>query len=117
MVGHMPKEVREGLDAARKQAQRTARRMRIEVGGQSFTILRYWNTGFAVDAEAAPNLRGLADLYEGSRHVAHCLIVACGEEAGEMVYEFKRNTATLDGPPADFVRDDAAPSGYLTRPA
>lgn len=115
MVGYLPKEVREGLEAARKRAQRKTSRMRIEVGGESFTVLRYWDTGLALEGEV-PHLRGLADLYEGGRHVAQCLIVASAEEAGEMVFEFKRNTAAVDRPPADFVRDEAAPAGLLPRP-
>ncbi len=116
MVGYMPKEVRDGLDAARKQKARTRRRMKIQVGGESFAILRYWDTGFAVEADTAPIQRGLADLYEEERLVANCLIVASAEEAGETVYEFKRNTRALDRPPADFVRDEEAPAGYLSAP-
>lgn len=116
MVGYMPKEVRDGLEAARKRGTKDRSRLRIKVGGESFTILRYWDTGFAVDAGTIPSLRGRADLYDGSRHVAQCLIVASAEEAGETVYEFKRSTKPLEGPPADFVRDDTAPAGYLARP-
>jgi hypothetical protein len=114
MVGYLPKEVREGLDAARKSAQRRRGRLRLEVGGESFTILRYWDSGFAVDAEDAPRVRGLADLYDGGRHLAQCLIVASSEEEGEMVYEFKRNTAATDRAPLDFARDEEAPAGLIT---
>lgn len=117
MVGYMPKEVREGLEAARKREQRKRGRMRLEVGGESFTVLRYWETGLAVDAENAAHLRGLADLYDGGRHVAQCLIVASEEDGDEVVFEFKRQTAAGDQPPVDFVRDEAAPAGFLPRPA
>lgn len=102
MVGYMPKEVREGLEAARKREQRKRGRMRLEVGGESFTVLRYWETGLAVDAENAAHLRGLADLYDGGRHVAQCLIVASEEDGDEVVFEFKRQTAAGRPAPCRF---------------
>ena len=117
MVGYMPKEVREGLDAARRTAQRKRGRMRLEVGGESLTVLRYWDDGLAVGADEAAHVRGLADIYDGPRHVAQCLIVASSEAHGEMVYEFKRNTAAQDRPPVDFVREEEPVSGLLTHRA
>lgn len=117
MTDYLPKEVREGLEAARKREQRKRSRMRIEVGGESFTILRYWDTGFAVESDTAPHMRGLADLYEGKRHVAQCLIVASAEESGETVFEFKRHTTALERPPADFVREESVAAGLLPSPA
>ena len=65
--------------------------------------------GFALDADDAPHLRGLVDLYDGARHMSQCLIVASAEEAGEMVYEFKRETPALDAAPLDYQRDPDAP--------
>lgn len=113
MVGYLPRELREELETARRTAQRPRGRMRLDVGGQTFTILRYWHTGFAVDAQQAPRLRGLVDLYDGRQHVAQCLILASAEDAGEMVYEFKRQTAALDAPPQDFAREESAPIALL----
>lgn len=108
MTEFLPRELREGLEAARRGKAGEKRRMRLEVGGQSFTILRYWEDGFSLAAEDAPRLRGLVDLYEGPQHLGQCLIVATGEEAGEMSYEFKRNRSVADQPAADFVREERA---------
>lgn len=115
MSEYLPKEVREGLERARKRAAIRRSRLRVKAGDQTFTILRHWEKGFALDAENAPHLRGFVDLYDGSRHMAQCLIVASAEEAGEMVYEFKRSTAAVDRPALDYDRDENAPVALIER--
>lgn len=104
MSEFLPKEVREGLREARKLSQRKKSRLRVRVGDQVFTILRYWDEGFALDADDTPHLRGLVDVYDGARHLSQCLIVASEEDEGEMVYEFKRATAAFDQAPLDYER-------------
>lgn len=113
MTTFLPKEVRDGLDAARIASLRKASRLRVQAGDDYFRVLRMWRTGFAVEAETVPALRGLVDLYDGSRHLYQCLIVASEEERGEMVYEFKRNTAATDRAPLDYSRDPDAPIALL----
>ncbi|MEW9918404.1 hypothetical protein AB2B41_02220 [Marimonas sp. MJW-29] len=108
------KEIQAGLDAARLEHLRKASRLRLDIDGQIFPVLRMTKTGFSVSAEDAPHLRGLVDLYDGARHLFQCLIVASEEEAGEMHYEFKRATAVADGVPLDFEQDDNAPAGLIT---
>lgn len=109
----MSKEVREGLEAARIAGLKKASRLRVMVGDDQYPVLRMWDTGFAVEMDAVPHLRGLVDLYDGARHLYQCLIVASEEEGGEMVYEFKRNTFVADRPPLDFYRDPEAPVALL----
>lgn len=115
MSEFLPKEVREGLEKARAQSLRKKSRLRVRVGGHDFTILRYWDEGFALDAEDAPRLRGLVDVYDGSRHISQCLIVASAEEEGQMVYEFKRETMAFDKPALDYERDANAPIALITQ--
>lgn len=114
MSEFLPKEVREGLEMARKRDLRKRSRLRVHVGDDVFPVLRFWEGGFALDAETAPKLRGLVDLYDGGRHLYQCLIIASDEEQGEMVYEFKRNTAAVDKAPLDFYRDENAPIALLS---
>lgn len=114
MSEFLPKEVREGLEQARKRDLRKRSRLRVHVGDDVFPVLRFWDGGFALDAETAPKLRGLVDLYDGGRHLYQCLIIASDEEQGEMVYEFKRNTAAVDKAPLDFYRDENAPIALLS---
>jgi len=113
MSEYLPKEVREGLELARKRDMRKKSRLRVHVGDDIFPVLRFWETGFSLDAENAPHLRGLVDLYDGSRHLYQCLIVASEEENGLMVYDFKRSTAAVDKAPLDFYRDETAPVGLI----
>lgn len=114
MSEYLPKEVREGLEAARKQALREKSRLRVMIGDSVFPVLRFWESGFALDSEDAPNLRGLVDLYDGAIHLYQCLIVASEDTGDEMTYEFKRNTAAVDKAPLDYVRADNAPVALLT---
>lgn len=113
MSEFLPKEVRAGLELARKEHLRKKSRLKVRIGEQSFTILRYWDGGFALDAEDAPHLRGRVDLYDGGRHLSECLIVASAEDEGEMVYEFKRETMAADRPPRDYARDENAPVALI----
>ncbi len=115
MSGYLPKEVLEGLQLARREDQRRKSRLKVRIGEESFVILRYWDGGFALDAEDAPHLRGRVDVYDGSRHLSECLIVASSEADGEMVYEFKRETRAADRAPRDYVRDEGAPVALIGR--
>ena len=108
-------EVKAGLEAARKSAQRKASRLRVHVGEDIYPVLRLWETGFAMDLETAPKLRGLVDLYHGGVHLYQCLIVASSQEGNEMQYDFKRNTAAVDKVPLDFYQDPDTPIALLPR--
>lgn len=114
MSEYLPKGVREELEMARKHKLRKKSRMRVKVGDQLFTILRHWDTGFALDAEDAPRLRGLVDVFDGGRHLSQCLIVASEEEAGEMKYEYKRATPHAERAPLDYEIAENAPVALIT---
>ena len=115
MLEFLSKEVREGLELARKNEQRRKSRLRVQVGEAVFPVLRFWHDGFALDAALTPRLRGLVDVYDGARHVFHCLIVASVIEGDEVVCDFKRSTPAEDKAPLDYWRDENAPVGYLPR--
>jgi len=113
---YLSEELRAGLNAARLAGLKKASRLRVLAGDDFHPVLRLWRGGFSVEAEEASHLRGLVDLYEGSRHLYQCLIVAAEEEGGEMRYEFKRNTAATDRAPLDYSRGPDAPAALLPRP-
>lgn len=113
MSDFLPKEVREGLEQARKQSLKRKSRLRVHTGDDIYPVLKFWDTGFSLDVENAPHLRGLVDLYDGSRHLYQCLVVASDEESGLMVYEFKRSTAAQDKAPLDYVQEENAPVALL----
>lgn len=114
MSEYLPRDVREGLEKARKDRLRKRSRLRVKAGDETFTILRSWDTGFALDSEDATRLRGLVDLFDGSKHLSQCLIVASNEDRGETQYEYKRSTVALDHAPLDYSRDENAPIALLT---
>ncbi|OIP83101.1 MAG: hypothetical protein AUK37_07855 [Rhodobacterales bacterium CG2_30_65_12] len=115
MTTFLPKEVREGLETARKRDLKRKARLRVAVGDAVFPVLEFRAGGFALDIDNAPKLRGLVDLYDGARHLSQCLIVAAEAEGGLMRYEFKRSTAATDTAPLDFARDETAPVALLRR--
>jgi hypothetical protein len=115
MLEYLPEEVRAGLAAARKADLRKKSRLRVHVGDKIYPVLRYWETGFALDAEHGHHFRGLVDIYDGARHLYQCLVVACDEDNGELVFEFKRSTVAADKAPLDYVRDENAPIALLGR--
>jgi hypothetical protein len=114
MFSFLSKEVREGLERARRTDLVKKSRLRIVVDGDVYPVIRMSDEGFSL-TEDAPHLRGLVDLYEGSRHIAQCLIVASSEEEGEMRYEFKWRTEAADRPARDFEIDDNAPVALIPR--
>jgi hypothetical protein len=111
----LSKEVRAGLDMARKRALTHKNRLRVVAGDEQYPVLRYFDGGFVMDAEIAPTLRGLVDLFDGAKHLSQCLIVASTEEFGERTYEFKRETAHSDHAALDYVRAANAPVALLTK--
>lgn len=115
MLESLPQSIWDELRQSQNKAAEKRNRLRVEAGGESYRVLRMTPEGFVLDATDAPNLRGLVDLYDGGRHLSQCLIVAAQEDAGEMIYDFKRNTAAGDGAPLDFVRDVDAPIALLGR--
>lgn len=115
MLEYLPLEVRDGLAAARRAERRRKSRLRVLADGKTHRILRIWHDGFALDIEDLPHLRGLVDIYDGSRHLYQCLIVASSEDGDEVSYEFKRNTPAVDRAPLDFEHDEDAPVILLPR--
>ena len=113
MTTILPDEVQAGLDLARKRALKASSRLAIEAEGRRLKILRRWDGGFAVEAEQVPHLRGLVDLYDGTRHLSRCLIVASEEEGGEVCYDVKQMTAADDVQPLDYERAEDAPVGLI----
>lgn len=114
MTTFLPKDVQAGLDAARRRDLKKRSRLRVEANGESFRVLKFREDGFTLDIEDAPHLRGLVDLYDGSRLIYTCLIIASEAEGDMMHYEFKRSTAAQDKAPLDFPRDENAPIALLT---
>lgn len=106
-----------GLAKARARPVGRKRRLRLQVGESVFPVLDVWKGGFSVSKEDCPNLRGFVELYDGTRHIASCLVVCAKQDDDVMRYEYKRVTrAQMEGA-KDFVVDLTAPTGYLSGPS
>lgn len=114
-MDYLSREIRAGIDEARKRDLRRRARLRVVVGQEVLPILRFWGEGFALDADEVASLRGLVDIFEGSRHLYQCLIVASEVEAGELICVMKRATAATDRAALDFARDENAPVALIPR--
>lgn len=115
MSEFLSKEVRAGLEEARKRDLRRRSRLRVLVGEDIYPILRFWEDGFSLDADQVAHLRGLVDIYDGSRHLYQSLIVASDVAEGELICVMKRSTVALDRAPLDFERDEHAPVALIGR--
>lgn len=115
MTTYLPKEIQDGLDAARVKAMRKSSRLRVVADDVAYPILSMRENGFSVALDGVPHLRGLVDVQDGARPLWQCLIVASEEDGLQMHYEFKRQTAVTDRPALDFERSADAPAGYLTQ--
>ncbi|MEM6659598.1 MAG: hypothetical protein AAF625_16045 [Pseudomonadota bacterium] len=113
MSTYVSKEISAELAAARIAGLKKTSRLRVEMGDNTYKILKLWKDGFTVEAATTPQLRGLVDIYDGANHLYQCLIIADEEESGEMRYEFKRSTAAADSAPLDFYRAPDAPIALL----
>ena len=116
MLEYLPHHLREHLETAYRRRTGRRTRLRVELGGAVFPLTRFWQDGFAMEARLAPaRMRGLVDVYDGSRHIFQCLIVASETEEGELICLFKRATAVTGQPALDYWRDENAPVGYLPK--
>lgn len=113
MSEFLPKEVRAGMEEARKRDLRRRSRLRAHVGEDIYPILRFWEDGFALDADQVEHLRGLVDIYDGGRHLYQSLIIASDVAEGELICVMKRSTAAHDAAPLDFEADANRPVALI----
>lgn len=115
MSTFLPDDVRKGLETARKRDMKRKNRLRVGTGPEALPIIHFRETEFTLDREDAPHLRGLVDIFDGSRHLYQALIVTAAEDGDQMVYEFKRMTQARDLAPVDYQIDETAPVALLPR--
>ena len=115
MLEFFQKDLTDALQAARRHVQRKKSRLRVQVGGVVYPVLRMSRDGMVLDATLAPHLRGLVDVYDGANQILQCLIVASTTDGDELICDFKRATAVSDRAPLDFWRDENAPVAFLPK--
>ena len=106
MSTFLSKDVLAGLEAAQKTDLKKKNRFRVEFNKEYYPVIRLTKSGFCVEAEKAPMIRGLVDLYDRDKHLKQCLIVAAKEENGIVYFDYKRNTTTQTSAPKDFFQEN-----------
>lgn len=115
MSTYMSRDLQDGFFAAQRALLKKKSRLRVVAGENKFSILRFSESSFSLDADDTPRLRGLVDIYDGGEHLYQALIVASEQKGDEVEFEFKRNTIATDMPAIDFERDPKAPIALLTK--
>jgi hypothetical protein len=80
------------------------RPMLLASGARRYPILSLAAENCLIEAPEGATLRGYADIFDGERHVATCLIVLAAPEGPHLRCFFKRRTPPLADPPRDFAR-------------
>jgi len=105
MSTFLSKDVLASLKAAQTTALKKKNRFHVEFNKVRYPVLLLKQGGFCVEADMAPEIRGLVDLYDGDKHLQQGLIVATRVENGDVHFEFKRRTATTTVAPKDFYQE------------
>jgi hypothetical protein len=71
----------------------------LESGRRRFPILSLGAESCLIDAPDGTGLRGYADIVDGDRLVATCLVVLAAPEGRYLRCTFKRRTTPRSGPP------------------
>lgn len=75
----------------------------LEAGTRRFPILELGPDSCLIEASDSATLRGYADIYDGGRHLAQCLLVVAAPEGDLLRCAFKRRTPFRLAPPADYA--------------
>ena len=113
METHFSPDVMADLQKARLKNTAKKNRLRVRDGDSEYAVLRIWENGFSMIGGDAPHLRGFVDLYDGGRHLLHCLVIHAEPDGQVMNFEFKRRTVALDAAPKDYVVDSNAPVALI----
>lgn len=75
----------------------------LEAGTRRFPILGLTAESCLIEAPDSACLRGYADIFDGDRHVARCLLMFAEPDGDLLRCAFKRRTAFRLDPPTDFA--------------
>jgi hypothetical protein len=109
----------ETLGVSVRQSHRPRRGPNLAMDGTRYPIVSEDGSSCLIEAPNGARIRGVADIYDGERHRAHCLVVLSRSEGKLMRVLYKRRTAVRQGPPSDFATepDPEARSGLATTAA
>jgi hypothetical protein len=84
-------------------AGRRRRPLVMECGTRRFPVVAMGSESCLIEAPDDVVPRGFVDIFDGERHVAHCLIILAAPEGPFLHCSFKRRTPPRLTPPRDYA--------------
>jgi hypothetical protein len=102
MESVIPGDVLSALEVGRCNVRKMRTRHLVVAGDREHRIMRLTDTGFVIEADGLPHLRGYVDIMRGEERIARRLAVVDWARDGMVAYEFKHDAADRETP-ADYV--------------
>lgn len=106
MESGLPPGLASEMELARRNRRRRGGRYAVVAGHRRHPLMALTATGFTIEADGRPPLRGFVDILDGERRIDRRLVICSWAEDGLVGYEFKREGA---GSP---VPTDHVPPGH-----
>lgn len=117
MTDYLSPDIAAALKAAHKAGKRQSKRLRVQIGERQYPVLKLWDKGFELESAPDSKLRGFVDIFDGTIHLMHGLVVAHQDQGEAVQYEFKRVSPAQDKPPLDYAREAEAPVALIGKSA
>jgi hypothetical protein len=93
------------MEVDRRNSRRARTRHLVVAGERQHRIMELTETGFVIEADGLPHLRGFVEIMLGEERIARRLAVFAWARDGLVGYEFKHD-ATSREIPADYVKPE-----------
>lgn len=98
----LPGNIAAALEVERQRQIRHTSAYRVIAGGRDHAVVHLSKSGFVIEADGRPPLRGYADIMRGEERILRGLVVCTWARDGRVGYEFKRDNSGANVP-ADYV--------------
>jgi hypothetical protein len=102
MESILPEDVLSALDVGRRNVRKMMTRHLVVAGDREHRIMRLTDSGFVIESDGLPHLRGYVDIMRGEERIARRLAVVDWARDGLVAYEFKHDASSRETP-ADYV--------------
>lgn len=103
MESILPGEVLSEIEIDRRNSRRARTRHLVVAGERQHRVMELTETGFVIEAEGLPHLRGYVEILLGEERIARRLVVFAWARDGLVGYEFKHDATSREAP-ADYVK-------------
>ena len=105
MESILPGEVLSALEVDRRNSRRARTRHLVVAGERQHRIMELTETGFVIEADGLPHLRGYVEIMLGEERIARRLVIFAWARDHLVAYEFKHDAASHETP-ADYVKPE-----------